>query len=151
MKILEIDHRDPRLVEQLTALWEASVRRTHLFLSPGEVEQIKKEVPQAIRQVPHLVVAEKTEGAPAAFMGVEGRTLAMLFVAPEERSRGIGGQLVRFGVARFGLCRVTVNQQNPKARGFYEHMGFRVLRCTQRDEQGRPYPLLYMELEGPGR
>lgn len=29
-------------------------------------------------------------------------------------------------------------------RGFYEHMGFQVYKRTDLDEQGNPYPLLYM-------
>lgn len=41
-----------------------------------------------------------------------------------------------------------MNEQNPQARGFYEHMGFRVYKRTDHDEQGNPYPLLYMELPG---
>lgn len=40
--------------------------------------------------------------------------------------------------------RVTVNEQNPQAIGFYEHMGFTVYKRTDLDEQGNPYPLLYM-------
>ena len=40
---------------------------------------------------------------------------------------------------------VTVNEQNPQAIGFYEHMGFKVNKRTDLDEQGRPYPLLYMK------
>lgn len=31
-----------------------------------------------------------------------------------------------------------------QAAGFYEHMGFQTCRRTERDEQGGPYPLLYM-------
>ena len=44
-----------------------------------------------------------------------------------------------------GVKSVTVNEQNPEAKGFYEHMGFAVCRRTERDEQGGPYPLLYMK------
>ena len=40
--------------------------------------------------------------------------------------------------------RLTVNEQNPQAKGFYEHMGFHVYKRTELDEQGNPYPLLYM-------
>ena len=30
----------------------------------------------------------------------------------------------------------------------YEQMGFKVYKRTEVDEQGKPYPLLYMNLEG---
>ncbi|MFR7392717.1 MAG: GNAT family N-acetyltransferase [Anaerostipes hadrus] len=42
---------------------------------------------------------------------------------------------------------VTVNEQNPQAVGFYEHMGFITYKRTDHDEEGNPYPLLYMRLK----
>lgn len=40
---------------------------------------------------------------------------------------------------------VTVNEQNPQAVGFYEHLGFQTYKRTGCDEEGNPYPLLYMK------
>lgn len=40
---------------------------------------------------------------------------------------------------------VTVNEQNPQAVGFYEYMGFKTYKRTDHDEEGNPYPLLYMK------
>ena len=45
MKITVIQERTPALLAQLTAVWEASVKATHTFLSAGEREQIKECVP----------------------------------------------------------------------------------------------------------
>ena len=45
-----------------------------------------------------------------------------------------------------GVRKLTVNEQNPLARGFYEHMGFEVYDRSDVDEQGMPFPLLYMRL-----
>lgn len=41
---------------------------------------------------------------------------------------------------------LTVNEQNPQAKGFYEHMGFRVYKRTGLDEQGNPCLMLYIGL-----
>ena len=41
---------------------------------------------------------------------------------------------------------VTVNEQNPQAVGFYEHLGFETYKRSEYDEEGNPYPLLYMKL-----
>ena len=144
MKIFEAKNRTPERIAQLLEVWEASVRATHLFLSDGEIEHIKTYVPQFLREVPRLFLAEDEAGHPAAFMGVADRSLEMLFVAPEMRGRGIGKQLLQYGIDNCSIETVTVNQQNPLARGFYEHMGFHVYRRTELDEQGNPYPLLYM-------
>ena len=45
---------------------------------------------------------------------------------------------------RYGVRELTVNEQNPQAVGFYEHLGFSVWKRTERDEEGGEYPLLYM-------
>ena len=145
-EIAEITDRPPQLVEQLLEVWERSVRATHLFLSAGEIEEIKSYVPQALREVPRVIVAWREDGTPAGFMGVDGQKLEMLFLAPEERGRGLGRELVQYGVARFGIREVTVNEQTPQARGFYEHMGFSVYERLDHDEQGKPYPILHMRL-----
>ena len=146
MKIVEVQERTPDLISRLLAVWEGSVRATHLFLSDGEIKSIKEYVPQALNGIAHLVIAEDEAGRPAAFMGIEDGTLEMLFISPEERGKGLGKRLIQYGIANYDVQRLAVNEQNPQAKGFYEHMGFRVYKRTDYDEQGNPYPLLYMSL-----
>lgn len=146
MKIIEVEDRTPVLIEQLVEVWEGSVRATHLFLSDTEIKKIKEFVPQALGGVAHLVMAKGETDAPIAFMGVEDGTLEMLFIAPEERGRGLGKRLIRLGIEEYGVERLAVNEQNPQAKGFYERMGFEVCKRSDCDEQGNPYPLLYMRL-----
>ena len=145
MELMEVPVRDRELLDTLTALWERSVRATHTFLTEPEIAAIREYVPGALEGVAHLVVAREG-GRPLGFLGAEGGRLEMLFLEPEERGRGLGAALVRYGLRAYGLTEVTVNEQNPAARGFYEHLGFRTVRRTPLDEQGRPYPLLYMKL-----
>lgn len=71
----------------------------------------------------------------------------MLFISHEERGKGLGKELLRYGIEKYSVNDLAVNEQNPLAKGFYEHMGFKVYRRTECDEQGNPYPLLYMRLE----
>lgn len=145
MKFYAPQDRTP-LLPALLILWEASVRATHLFLSDAEILHIKEYVPQALLGVAHLIAAEADDGAPAAFMGVENARLEMLFLSPAERGKGLGKQLLQHGIQHYGVQEVTVNEQNPQAVGFYEHMGFRTYMRTDLDEEGNPYPLLYMKL-----
>lgn len=144
MRIIEIKERTPLLIDQLTEVWEKSVRATHLFLSNIEIEEIKKHVLQALNDIAHLVVIENKSKCPVAFMGVEGQMLEMLFITPEDRGNGLGRRLVQYGIDNYSINEVTVNEQNPLAKGFYEHLGFQVYKRTDHDEQGKPYPLLYM-------
>lgn len=144
MKIVEVKERSPDLIKGLLEVWENSVRATHLFLSDSEIQSIKKYVPQALNEVLHLLIAEDESGRAVAFMGVEAGSLEMLFIAPEERGKGLGKRLIQYGIKNYSVEKLTVNEQNPQAKGFYEHMGFQVYKRTDLDEQGNPYPLLYM-------
>lgn len=146
IKIIEVKDRNLIKIDQLVEVWESSVKATHLFLSDTEIENIKKFVPQAIEQVMHFIIAENEEQLPVAFMGIEDEKLEMLFVSPSERGKGIGKQLIQHGIEKYTINELAVNEQNPQARGFYEHMGFQVYKRTDHDEQGNPYPLLYMKL-----
>ncbi len=147
MQIKELDVLTPSMERQLLHIWEGAARETHLFLSEAEILKIKMYVPQALRSVAHLAVCADTDGQPAAFMGIDGQRLEMLFVAPEERGKGIGKQLLAYGIRKYAVSELTVNEQNPLALGFYAHMGFQVYKRTELDEQGNPYPLLYMKRE----
>ena len=147
MHIYEVQKPTPELTQSLLQVWEDSVRATHLFLSEPEILRIREYVPQAIGGVAHLVVAENEQGNPVGFMGVERDRLEMLFLSPAERGKGLGKQLVQQGIQNFGVQEVTVNEQNPQAVGFYLHMGFETFRRTDHDEEGGPYPLLYMRLK----
>ena len=55
-------------------------------------------------------------------------------------------QLLQYGIETYNIQELTVNEQNPQAVGFYEHMGFQTYKRTEYDEEWNPYPLLYMRL-----
>ena len=134
------------MVEQLLTIWENSVKATHLFLSDNEIETIKKYVPEALSKISNLLIAQNENEVPVAFMGIENQKLEMLFISPEERGKGLGKKLLQYGIKNYSINELAVNEQNPQAKGFYEHMGFQVYQRTNTDEQGNPYPLLYMNL-----
>ena len=148
MNIYETQNRPPLLLTTLLRIWEDSVRATHHFLSDTEINQIKAYVPQALNHVKHLIIAENNTQNTIAFMGIENNRLEMLFLSPQERGKGIGKQLIRYGIEHYDLQEVTVNEQNPQAVGFYEHLGFETYKRTDHDEEGNPYPLLYMKYTG---
>lgn len=73
-EIVEVAERTPQLIDRLLEVWEHSVRATHLFLSDSEIMEIKAYVPQALREVPHLVVAWSEDGLPTAFMALTAKS-----------------------------------------------------------------------------
>lgn len=144
MRVLEVQDRTPELIEKLLRVWEDSVRATHLFLSDGEIINIREYVPQALTGIAHLIIAEDDAGEPVAFMGIQEGSLEMLFIENAQRGKGLGRKLLEYGIEKHAVERLAVNEQNPQAKGFYEYMGFAVYKRTDLDEQGNPYPLLYM-------
>lgn len=147
MRIIEIQERTEMLVNQLLEVWEDSVKATHLFLSNEEIKNIKEYVPQAISGVSHLVIIENESQEPIAFMGIEDTKLEMLFIKNSERGKKLGKQLLNYGIENYNVNELVVNEQNPKAKGFYEYMGFKTYKRSELDEQGNPYPILYMRWE----
>ncbi|MDT2906570.1 GNAT family N-acetyltransferase [Lactococcus lactis] len=138
--------RSQVLIEKLVNLWENSVKASHLFLSNKEIEEIKKYVPQALREIEHLIVeTDKTEN-PIAFMGIYKNKLEMLFISPAHMKTGLGRKLIEEAIDNYSVNELVVNEQNPKAKGFYEHLGFKVYKRNPIDEQGNQYPILFMHL-----
>lgn len=144
MQIIEPAVRGSQQIQVLTALWDRSVRATHKFLSDTDRAAIALEVPGALAAVPQLAVAVAADGGLLGFMGANDRHLEMLFLDPAARGQGVGGTLLRYGVRRWQLETLTVNEQNHAAVGFYRHMGFVAERRSDTDQQGRPFALLYM-------
>ncbi|MCT1227245.1 GNAT family N-acetyltransferase [Lactococcus lactis] len=138
--------RSQVLIEKLVNLWENSVKASHLFLSNKEIEEIKKYVPKALREIEHLLVeTDKTEN-PIAFMGIYKNKLEMLFISPSHMKTGLGRKLIEEAIENYSVNELVVNEQNPKAKGFYEHLGFKVYKRNPIDEQGNKYPILFMHL-----
>lgn len=67
-------------------------------------------------------------------MGMAGQKLEMLFISHACRRKGIGFALMQYGMERYSLSWLTVNEQNPEANVFYESFGFHTYKRTELDE-----------------
>jgi putative acetyltransferase len=143
MKIERVGEKD---YVELLAVWEASVRATHDFLREEDIESLKPLILNEYFRGVRLRCVRSRAGGIMGFSGVAEGKLEMLFIGPENRGRGIGAALCRHAVRELGVEAVDVNEQNPQAVGFYEHMGFKVVGRSALDGQGNPFPLLHMEL-----
>lgn len=147
MKEIKKEERNENLIQELLKVWENSVRATHKFLSNEEILEIKKYVPEALASISHLIIDNDENGNPVAFMGIEENKLEMLFITSDYRGKGIGKKMLSYGIENYGVTNLAVNEDNPQAKGFYEHMGFKVYQRNELDDQGNPYPVLYMKLD----
>ena len=73
------------------------------------------------KNVEHLMVVDNDEAV--GFMEIENHKLEMLFIASNQRGKGLGKALLQYGMKNYDVCELTVNEQNPQAIGFYEVMG----------------------------
>ncbi len=128
------------------AVWEASVRATHHFITEEDIAFFLPLVREGLPQFEVLVCTRDAAGLVSGFIGVDGQEIAALFVDPTWRSKGIGRALVNYAMNVCGATMVDVNEQNEQALGFYLKMGFRVVGRSERDPWGKPYPILHMQL-----
>ncbi|MGZ0785562.1 GNAT family N-acetyltransferase [Pseudomonas saponiphila] len=128
----------------LTALWERSVRATHDFIAEDDIQRLYPLVRDSYLPALHVQVLENPDASPAGFIATSDDTVEMLFVEPAQRGQGIGRKLLD-QVRRPGL-KVDVNEQNPKAHGFYRHYGFVDCGRSATDGEGKPFPIIHMQL-----
>jgi len=132
----------PRLIE----VWEAAVRATHDFLDEADIALFRAAMPDALGRM-RLACARGDDGRVLGFVGTSGGNIDMLFVDPGVHGTGVGRALVEHAARVEGASTVDVNEQNPRALGFYVHLGFVVERRSERDAMGNPFPLLHLRRE----
>lgn len=143
--IERIGRRTDQEIEKLAEIWEASVRATHDFLGEADIQGLAPEVKAGLKGVEKLMLAQDSAGMTVGFIGIDKQKIEMLFVEPKWFGKGVGSFLIRHAIDNCGATAVDVNEQNPGAKGFYEHMGFWVTSRSPLDEQGRGFPILHME------
>jgi Acetyltransferases len=136
----------PDEFQEITDLWEASVRATHHFISEDDIGFFKPLVRDTYLAAVELRCARNGAGDILGFVGVAEAKIEMLFVSPTHFGQGIGTRLLRQAIDSLGATLVDVNEQNPRGIGFYEHHGFERIGRSPLDGTGRPYPLLHMRL-----
>ena len=151
MPVIRPPHSDER--EALLALWERSVRATHLFLAEEDLLFYRPLVREVLHSSMELWAAcDGLTGVPLGFMGLDRSwdsgaawKLEALFVDPPHGRKGVGSLLVRHARILKGALSLDVNEQNPGARAFYARMGFTKTGRSPRDGSGRPFPLIHMQ------
>lgn len=136
----------PEDYDEITELWEASVRATHHFLSEEDIiyyrSLIRNEYLHAVQLFCTKDRSRKIEG----FIGLSGDKIEMLFIQPGLSGKGLGRGFLDHATIERGIRKVDVNEQNERAVGFYKHYGFKVVNRLPLDSLGKPYPVLEMRL-----
>lgn len=136
----------PRDGERVVNIWRDAVDATHDFLTPEDRAEIENEVRDFLPAAP-LWLAVDADDRALGFMLLDGGHMEALFVDPANRGLGIGRALVLHGLSQHTTMTTDVNEQNAQAVGFYERMGFRRIGRSEKDSQGRDYPLLHLRFD----
>lgn len=143
MKIESTGKKDYQI---LIEIWETSVRATHDFLKEEHIATLKPLILEQYFDAVDLQCAKNESGKILGFCGVHDGNIEMLFISPDSRGTGVGTLLTNNAIENQGATKVDVNEQNTQAIGFYEGVGFNLVGRSPLDGQGKPYPLLHMEL-----
>jgi putative acetyltransferase len=122
------------------------VTATHTFLTAADIAALLPVVRDQALPALDLWVLVDADGALAGFLGLAGRSVEALFIAPERLRRGHGRKLL--GLARRlrpDPLSVDVNEQNSEALKFYQACGFEIAGRSAVDGAGRPFPLLHLK------
>ncbi|MGL3821555.1 acetyltransferase [Sphingopyxis sp. R3-92] len=132
--------------ERALQIWRDAVDATHDFLTPEDRVAIEREVSGFLPAAP-LWLAVDADDRPIGFMLLDGASMEALFIDPAHRGGGVGRALVAHALALHPALTTEVNEQNAQAVGFYERMGFVPTGRSERDGQGRAYPLIHLRFD----
>lgn len=145
----EIDTVHQSEYQTLTELWEASVRATHHFLKEEDILFFKPLILNEYLAAVELRCIRDKSGKILGFSGILADKLEMLFIHPDTRGMGIGKAILKHAIEELNVRKVDVNEDNPQAVGFYEHLHFQTISRSELDGMGKPFPILHMELKFP--
>lgn len=128
---------------RLLDIWRRAVDATHHFLAATDRDAIDAEVADFLPRSAAWLATDADDRA-VGFMLIDGTHMDALFIDPDWHGQGVGRLLVAHALALHPALTTDVNEQNEGALGFYERMGFARSGRSDRDGQGRPYPLLHL-------
>ncbi|QHT65248.1 GNAT family N-acetyltransferase [Rhodocytophaga rosea] len=132
--------------EQILSVWEKSVRATHNFVKPSDIDYYKQSVKE-IDFCSLSVYCLTNENKVVGFIGVADLKIEMLFLDPDYIGQGLGKKLMNFALNDLKADQVDVNEQNSNAVKFYSKFGFTPYEKTEKDREGKDYPILKMKLK----
>ena len=136
----------PADVPRALEIWRAAVDATHGFLSAEHRLEIDGIVSGFLPQAGLWLVDDADR--PVGFLVMDGDMIDALFVDPAVHGRGFGSALMSHALSLAPHARVDANEQASNALPFYEAKGFVRIGRSERDSDGRPYPIVHLAYRG---
>ncbi|MBU3004418.1 GNAT family N-acetyltransferase [Paraglaciecola arctica] len=143
---MTIENVLPKDYAELLRVWENSVRATHDFITEEDIAFFKPIIIEQAFPAVTLKCVKNKQNVILGFVGIHDSKVEKLFILNEARGQGAGKVLLQYAIKQLGATKVDVNEQNPLAVGFYEHMGFKTVSRSPLDDMGKPFPILHMTL-----
>jgi len=138
IKLQEKDY--PKALE----IWEKSVIATHDFLKEKDILELKNEIPTYFKYVKAYLWFNDKEAI--GFSGTNEKNLEMLFIDPKYFRNGYGTEILQYLIQENKVHYVDVNKDNHNAVKFYAKNGFKKYKESQKNGQGRNYPIIHLKL-----
>src|SRR3546814_11328969 len=103
--------------QELTRVWEASVRATHDFLPDSYIELLKNLVLTRYLDAVMLICTKDARQRITGFAGVAAGKVEMLFIDPQYRGQGLGRHFLRYAMESMNAEELDLNEQNQPALG----------------------------------
>ncbi len=133
--------------EDCLNIWELSVRATHNFISEEDINYFKPLILNEFLPAVQLYCIKNENSKIMGFMGIADRKVEMLFVLPDYFRQGVGKKLMQYALNELDINAVDVNEQNTSALTFYKKLGFEVIKRSEVDDMGKPYPILHLRIQ----
>ncbi len=133
--------------EDCLNIWELSVRATHNFISEEDINYFKPLILNEFLPAVQLYCIKNENSKMMGFMGIADRKVEMLFVLPDYFRQGVGTKLMLYALNELDINAVDVNEQNNSAFIFYKKLGFEVIKRSEVDGMGKPYPILHLKIQ----
>ena len=131
-------------LDRVLEIWREAVDATHRFLAPEDRAALEIEVAGFLPMAP-VTLACDTDGMVQGFLIRDGVMVEALFVDPSVHGCGVGSALLAHArEVAGGPLSVDANLQAANALPFYLSRGFLETGRSERDQQGRPYPLVHL-------
>ncbi len=86
------------------------------------------------------------DDAVVGFVGINGKYLGWLYIAPSHYGRGLGRQLLNFALEQIGAGAWTIAlAENRRAVGLYQRAGFQISKTFESDNAGYPCSCVRLE------
>lgn len=111
--------------QELTQVWEASVRATHDFLPDSYIELLRNLVlTRYLDAVMCRICTRDKQQHISGFAGLPPARSKCLH-RPQHRGEGLGKQLLQYAMEHLNADELDVNEQNPQALGFITSKGLK--------------------------